>query len=200
MSKTKHPLDSKKLTKIYVANSKAVIGNVFGDAVELALRAKHGPGILSRAQISDADVTAMYEAMWPLRAVLEHEATMSFVRVFSSALGEPELRNYLLTKTAAILGKTGGRKKGKGAAHTVWLESAMRSTESAFAARGGKPTAKEHMRVLLMRHEIRGEDDEGNLEFTERQLDEFRPQDGQKEPVVTRVAVRKMLTRIRQAR
>lgn len=196
--KKKIPFASKKFEDILAANAKAMVAHAHPEAVHLALKAKHGCGLLGYRGDDAQAIAEMRDAMAPLVAILEFEATASFVRVFGNMLAVPECKSYLRRKSAAALGTMGGRPKGDRAPHIEWLERAMRTAEAEYRDVLPKISAKEHFKELRSRPEIDGEDENGDLTFTPGEVDKYVIKEGQKEPVITLSAVTKMLTRIRK--
>ncbi|MDP2784999.1 MAG: hypothetical protein Q8O38_10475 [Sulfurimicrobium sp.] len=195
--KARHPFNTEKFEKILEQNRQATIDAVFGEAMYLALKAKHGSGLLGHARMDDVAVEQMTEIMAPLMDALYYQATASFARVFSGMYRDQRIKDYLRSRSAASFGKTGGRPAGKRAPHLEWLERALRTQEHQDAY--PQLTATEHFEELRLRPEMTGdEDDDGHLVFCERQLEQWGHVDGKKEPVVTQSAVTETLTRIRK--
>lgn len=192
----KPQLDANKIHALYNANSEEVVAHVMTQAVELALRVKYGPGIIRRAQISDADVASMYEAFAPLRVSLAYEATMSHFRVFNGILSDSDLRNYFLKTTAGILGKTGGRARRERSEHLVWLENVMRLNEAQNKNKIPPLSAKEHFQMLKSRDDISGVDENGALSLPDSIADKLEAKG--KEPVIGMHTLTRMLTKIRK--
>lgn len=195
----KYPIDSDKYKEIIEDNSKKIIEHAYEVAVELAINAKYGSGMLNRATLLDADVSAMREAMSPLKDVLKYQGIMSFARIFNGFLTDPGLRDYIQRRTAATLGKHGGRPPRRvKAPHLLWLENAMQRIQSQCPQ--ATLTAKEHRQELLLLSDIAGEDERGRLIFTDHRINRFELKIGQVEPSISDVAIRKALTVIRKLR
>ena len=196
--KKKFKFDDVRFREILDENCRAVVDAAYSEAVYLACAAKHGVGLMGYSGDPFVAITEMRKAMAPLIAVLEFQAVASFTRVFGSLVSEPVSRDYLRRSCAAALGKSGGRPAGARAPYIEWLETAMRIQEDRHADAIRALTAKEHFEELRRWPQIDGEDDNGNLEFSARVLDEFMPKEGEKEPVITLSAVTETLTRIRK--
>jgi hypothetical protein len=192
----KDSLKFDNLEQIFENNGNKVVEHAFGVAVRLALDAKYGNGgLYVREPITRDQVTAMYDAMALLVPVLRQEAAKSFVRIFAAFNADPQLRNFMRRKSAASLGKQGGRPTGNRAAHIEWLEHAMQANDRQHGT-FPRLTAKEHLKELMGHPDI-VVDEKGNLTFTDHKNDVFCNH-GQDEPVITISTVTEMLTRIRK--
>lgn len=196
----KKQLNKDEFKALLANNKEMMIAHTFNEAVQLALIAKYGSGLISHDKLSNSEnIESMKLAMAPLKDFLEYEATASFARVFDGILSNFDLREYFLSKTSKIQGKRGGRSKGYKAPHIEWLERALISQVKSSNDYIKPMSAKEHFRNLKHRHEIRGEDDKGNLVFTDDALNEFNYDDEDKY-VITLNAVQEANTRIRKSK
>lgn len=184
--------DNEAYTKIIEDNGRKVVAHAYCVAVELAITAKHGSGIINRAQLPDSDIEAMREAMAPLISVLEREAIMSVGRVLNGMLANPNLRDYLQRRTAANIGRTGGRKPHARKPKTEWLESVMRLNQARHPQ--ATLTLREHKRAIKAHDDIQEEED-GKLAFGPAALDMFKAKG---EVFISDVTIGKMLTFIKK--
>lgn len=190
MSNGKLPsFDHAAYKKIIDDNNIEAIASIFSVALELAKTLKYGPGIINQAMLTDAEHKEVWDAMSPLIYVIEREAPMSFARIFNGVLADPNLNDYLKRRTAANIGKTGGRKVGSQAPHKVWLEGVMRQNQ--IRTPHARLSAEEHFRMLRSHPDILEEEDEV-LCFTDAALDRF----GDDSATINRLVVKKMLTHI----
>jgi hypothetical protein len=197
----KDALNRENIEKIFKNNCEEVVDNAFVVAVGLALDAKYGTGgLYVREPITKEQVTAMRGAMAPLKAVLAYESSLSFLRIFAAFMADPQMRNFMRRKSAAALGKQGGRPKGLRAPYIEWLEQTMRANERRHSETVVRLSAKEHFNLILNHPEIETQDVDGNLVFTSHMLDGFAVKEGLKEPVITLSAVTETLTRIRKVK
>lgn len=182
--------DNEAFQRIADENAKKVVAHAYSAAVELAIVAKHGPGIINRARLPDFEIQAIRRAMAPLIPVLEVESLMSVVRVFNEMLRNPSLRDYLQRRTAADIGKRGGRKPRARAQHTDWLEGVMRQNLARHPQ--ATLTAKEHRQAIIAHPDIQ-RDVDGKLAFSPAALDRFNAVG---DVFISDVAIAKMLTYI----
>lgn len=184
--------DNEAFRRIVDDNAKKVVAHAYSAAVELAIVAKHGPGIINRAMLPDCDIQAIRRAMAPLIPVLEIESLMSVVRVVNEMLRNPSLRDYLQRRTASTIGKRGGRKPRARAAQTDWLEGVMRQNLARHPQ--ATLTAKEHRQAIIAHPDIQGDVD-GKLAFSAAALDRF---DADGDVFISDAAIAKMLTHIKK--
>jgi len=95
-----------------------------------------------------------------------------------------------------MAGREGGRKPSGTAAHLQWLEQRLQLQE--IQSPLGCLSDKEHFRELLLADEIDGDDDEGNLHFTESALVKFGWKEGKRAPLISMSAVSRTMTKIRK--
>lgn len=191
-NKKQYSFDHEAYCKILDDNNAKVVESILSVAYDLTITLKYGSGIINKAILTEEQRDEVRMALAPLIKVIEREATMSFARVLNGVLATPNLNDYLQQRTAAVIGKAGGRKKiGYQAPHKVWLEEVMRHNQHRMYHSG--VTVKDHLRMIASHPDILEQVD-GVFYFNDEALDRF----GNETAIVSEIMVKKMFTHIKK--
>ncbi len=131
-----------------------------------------------------------------LKKLLWSSAASASGMFIAGILRNTELRNYLISRTASMAGRKGGRPKGS-QPHIDWIEKKIRYLRSHGCE---DYTAKDLFDELRHDSNVDGEDDEGNLIFKATFLEDNGWTNGKIEPSITLNAVAEALTLINKSK